>query len=125
MYICATTMWLGMCGSGIGGSCGLLKLFPNEYLAFTLQRQCLPLECGGFHGIAMASYSAALECGLTRYSHKYVNTLFCLGQFFTNDSSTFADFFSEFVSSCVTLGYDSRFPSVLLPHKHEHHLAFS
>ena len=63
--------------------------------------------------------------GLTRYSHKCVNTMLCLGQFFTNDSSTFADFFSEFVSSCVTLGHDSRFPSVLLPHKHEHHLAFS
>ena len=63
MYICATTMWLGMCGSVIGGSCGLLELFPNEYLAFTLQRQCLLLECGGFHCIAMASYSAALECG--------------------------------------------------------------
>ena len=58
--------------------------------------------------------------GLTRY----VNTLFCLGQFFTNDSSTFADFFL-FVSPCVTLGHDSRFPSVLLPHKHEDHLAFS
>ena len=62
--------------------------------------------------------------GLTRYSHKYVNTMLCLGQFFTNDSSTFADFFL-FVSSCVTLGHESRFPSVLLPHKHEHHLAFS
>ena len=28
MYICATTMWLGMCGNVIGGSCGLLELFP-------------------------------------------------------------------------------------------------